>query len=407
MIQHQMFRIRHTELNEIFLVMSLRSFVVGMIAIFVPIYMYTLGYSLRDIFIMNLLMYVFELAFEYLSALVRTEMGPKHAIALSLPFLVAHLWLLATLPVYHWPLWFAALCGGIAMALYWQGYHYDFSKSKRKGQATKDVSRMFIILAILGAIAPFVGSMIATYFGFNALYAVVIVTLGFVFIPLLKQSEEHKKGKLKLGKFKVGPIARDMISYGGAGLDASVSLVIWPLFVFFLLGSYQAIGIITSATLIVTIGVTYLVGKRVSNANRHTYIRTGSYLDGAIYVLLTFVSTFIQVISLNFARSLVSALRSAPYVSEYYLHADETSRSEYIFFMESAIDAAKVVMFAVLIVLTFYFDNSTVLVCGLLFGALGAFMASLMPRAKCEMPYCNADKTIRLIPKLRTKNATH
>lgn len=405
-LQHQLFRIKHTELNEIFLVMSLRSFVCAMVSIFVPIYLFLLGYSLRDILLLNLIMFIVEFAFEYPSALIRTELGPKHAIALSLPPLLAHFWLLATIQTYHWPLWFPAVCGGIALALYWQGYHYDFSKSKHKGQATRDVSRMYIILAILGAIAPFVGSSIATYFGFNVLYLIVILALGFVFIPLLKQSEKHTAKKLRINRIKVGSILQDMISYGGSGIDASIAIVIWPLFVFAIVKNYQSVGLITSLALVLTIAVTYMVGKKVTNGNRHAYIKASSYLDGIVYTLLVFVETFIQVASLNIVRSLASALRSAPFVSEYYLHADEQSRSEYILFMEASIDFFRIIMFSTLIGLTYILPDRGVLAAGLFAGAIGAIMTSFMPKAKCELPVCEL-ASIHMTPKLRPKNATN
>jgi len=401
MIQHQLFRIKHTELNEIFLVMGMRSFVTAMIGIFVPIYMYTLGFSLRDIFTFQVEIFVFELCFEYMATVVRTLMGPKHAIAFSMPLLIAYFWMLSTIQTFHWPLLFIAFCGGTSLALFWQGYHYDFSLSKHKGGATKDVSRLNIMISVLGAIAPFIGGVVASNFGFNALYGVVIFFLAVVFLPLIKKSETHLPPNLDLRKIKIRDIWRDMVSYGGTGMEGSISLTVWPLFVFSIVKTYQSVGLITSAALILTIFVTWIVGKRVNNSNRHAYIRTSGYLDSLIYILFTLVDTFVQVTFLNFARSLTSALRYAPFVSEYYLHADETSRSEYILIMESAIDIFRIMLFVLLVVATYSFDEKGVLIVGLLLGAFGSLLGVLMPRAKCEMPYCKNEKTIRIIPKLR------
>ncbi len=402
LVQHQMFRIKHTEINEIFLVMSMRSFVCAMISIFVPIYLLSLGYSLRDVLVLHLVMFVAEFCFEFISASYISKVGPKHVIALSMPPLIAHFWMLSTLPTYHWPLWFIGFCGGVALAFYWQGYHYDFSRSTKKKNATKDVSKMYIILAVLGAVAPLIGGIIVSRFGFIALYAVVIGLLLLVFTPLLRKTEVHTGVPIDLKKIELRKISRDLFSYAGAGIEASVSLVFWPLFVYASVKSYQSVGFITSAALVVTIFVTYFVGKRVNNANRHRYITAGSVLDGVIFVLLTFVDTFVQIISLNMARSLVSSLRQAPYTSEYYLHADENSRQEYIFAMESGIDVGKIFLYAALFALSFLFSDKTLIIIGLLTGAAGALAAGLMPRAKCELPYVKKDRTIHVIPKIRT-----
>lgn len=406
-MQHQLFRIRFTELNEIFAVMSLRSFVTGMIGMFVPIYMYTIGFPLSDIFLLHVYMFSAELAFEYVAARIISRLGPKHAIAISMPFLVAHFWMLSTVKAYGWPIWLIAVMGGISFALYWEGYNYDFSRSKTKGGVTKDISKLYIMLAILGAIAPFVGGSIATYYGFGVLYTIVLVMLLLVFLPLIWFKEKHIARNFRLSRMSnLGAISRDLISYGGSGMEASVAITVWPLFVFAIVGTAQKVGFITSIALVLTIMVTYIVGKRVNNHNRHKYIQAGGLMDGVIYMLVIFVDSFGQVLSLNFARSLVGSLRSAPFISEYYMHADEQSRAEYIYTMESAIDFFRICMFGMLYLLTMAFPDAWVLVVGLAFGAAGSWMTSLMPRAKCELPYCSANKTIKFIPKLRPKNAT-
>ncbi len=400
-ISHQMFRIRHTELNEIFFVMSLRGFVSSMISMFIPLYLYNLGFTLRDILLTNLTMFTVEFCAEYFAAKLRNQFGPKHAIALSMPFLVAHFWLFATIPTYHWPLWFPAICGGLHLALYWQAYHYDFSRSKHKGQATKDVSNIYIILAILGAIAPFTGGWIATNFGFNYLYLIVIAALSVVFLPLLKKGERHEKQPINLSKIRIRDIWRDLLSYGGAGIEATISLVIWPMFVYLIVKTYENVGFVTSIALVLTIVTTYFVGRKVNNKNRHRFIKESSFIDSVLFALFIFVDSFVQVATLNLVQTVAASMRQAPYTSEYYLHADENSRSEYILYMESVIDFVKILVYLILIGATFLLGTREVLVVGLLFGALGAMLAGLMPRSKCELPYCDTDKKIRLIPKLR------
>lgn len=405
-MQHQMFRIRFTELNEIFAVMSLRSFVTGMIGIFVPIYMYTLGFSLADIFLLHIYMFSAEFIFEYVAAQTISKLGPKHAIAISMPFLVTHFWMLSTIKTYNWPLWFIGVMAGISLALYWEGYNYDFSRSKSKIGVTRDISKLYIMLAVLGAIAPFVGGSIAFYFGFEALYTLVLLLLLLVFLPLIWFKEKHISRSFKLSRIDLGPVGRDLVSYGGSGMEASVAITVWPLFVFAIVGTTQKVGFVTSLALVLSIAVTYFVGKRVNNRNRHNFVKAGGMLESFTYILVLFVDSFGQVLSLNFAKSLVGSLRGAPFVSEYYLHADERSRAEYIYAMESAIDLFRLTMFGILYLMTMIFPDATVLIIGLMFGALGSLMTSLMPRAKCELPVCK-DAKIKLIPKLRPRYETN
>ncbi len=388
LVQHQIFRIKFTELNEIFLVMSLRSFVMSMIGIFVPIYLYNLGYPLRYIFCLEIVQLLFQGIFEFIALKLNMKWGPKHTIALSMPFLIVNFLLLRTISEYNWPIWMIGATSGACLALYWQAYHYDFSRSKSKRTPTKDVSKLYLILAVLGAVAPLVGGVIASRFGMKSLFTFVIVLLIFVFIPLLKDGEKVTQKKIDFSKIKIKSIYRDMISYGGSGIESSASLKMWPLFIFLILGSYEKVGFVTSLALFITISVTYLIGKNVNNRNRHKVIRFSSLINSLLYVLQTFVDSFGQIVSVNIVRSFTSSMHAAPYISEYYLHADENRRAEYIFFMEMSIDVFRILIFSLLLALTFAFPDKQVIIFGLLLGSVGSMMTIVMPKAKCETEEC-------------------
>ncbi|MEI6499351.1 MAG: hypothetical protein WCO23_05295 [bacterium] len=213
-LSHNLFRIKYTELNEIYLMMSLRSFACSLVAIFAPIYLYTLGFSLRDILIYFIIIYTVEAMFEWFSAVAITKVGPKKLIAYSIPLLIIHFWLFKTIPTYNWPLWFVAIEAGFLLALFWQPYHYDFSKAKHRAKSNSELSKLYITIAILGAIAPFVGGIIATHLGISYLFGLVIALLFLSILPLFQTSEKyisHHRFSLKNIKFK--DISKDVISF--------------------------------------------------------------------------------------------------------------------------------------------------------------------------------------------------
>jgi hypothetical protein len=398
-VQHQLFRIKFTELNEIFMIMSLRSFVISMIGIFVPIYLYTMGYSLRYIILLEIIQFVVEAFFEILALKLNIKWGPKHTIALSMPFLILNFFLLRTLPDYNWPIWLIGASAGICLAFYWQAYHYDFSRSKHKKASTKDVSKLYVILAVLGAIAPFIGGVIASRFGIKTLFTFVILLLIMVLIPLLKDGEKVTQHKINFSRIKIKNIYRDIISYGGSGIEASASLKMWPLFIFLILGSYEKVGFVTSLALIITIVVTYYIGKSVNNINRHRFIKFSSITNSIIYILQTFVDSFGQVMSINIARSFTHSIHAAPFVSEYYLHADENSRAEYIYLMELSIDIFRLFAYLVLLGLTYVFADKQVIIAALLMGSVGSLMTGLMPKARCETKDCE-NASLKVVRKI-------
>ncbi len=396
-VSHQLFRLRFTELNEIYATMSLRTLGLGLIGIFIPIFLYLNHYSIRDFMLIYLIMYVTELVFEYVSAKKIRTIGPKHLIAFSIPITIAHFWILGTLPIYHWPLWLIGVVGGIGMALYWQPYHYDFSLSKHRRKATREVSRVYILLALMSAMAPFLGGIIATQFGVGWLYLIVLLILGCSIFPLLKTSEPIvPKGDFDLHKIKLKDIWRDIISYIGNGWESTTVASFWPLFVFLIVKNYQSVGFLTSLALVITVVTTYYVGKQADKRDRSKFIKTSGLASGLLNALQIFALTASHVMMLNLGRNLADSLGNAPYTSEYYLHADERSRSEYLYVMESMIDIGRIFLFGSLIILSYFTTTRLVLIAALILGGVGSLLFTLMPRAQCEICHPTENRKIRV-----------
>jgi MFS family permease len=383
--------------------MSIRSFIIGMIGIFIPIYLYTLTHQIRTVILLYLLMFSFEAFFELPSALFMARFGPKHNIALSLPILVFHFWLLWTLPEYNWPIWFISLTAGICLALFWEGYNYDFSRSKNRQSATVQVSRMYIIIAILGAIAPFIGGTIASKFGLHFLFGLATGALLFAVVPLFMNKEVHLRRKFNVFKLRRKRLSLQAVSYCASGIEATTNANFWPLFVFLIVGNYQKVGLVTSTALLLTIIVTYIVGKTADERGKCGYIKLGSSITGLAYFAKAFVDNIFQVFGLNIITAISHSLFTSPFVTEYYLHADEDYRSEYIFLMEFAIDLGRVLFLGILYFISFYLPTEKLLMVSLLLGGLITFGIGLMPDSRCEIPHIT-NKKIKVSPILRSKS---
>lgn len=401
--QHHFFRIKFTELNELYTVMSLRAFIISLVTIFIPIYLYNLNYSIQEIIFFYILIYIGEAIFELPITYMIAKFGPKHLIATSLPFLILHFLLLLTLPSVGWPLWFVAVFGSISLALFWQAYNYDFSKSKHKINTSKEVSWIYILIALSGALGPFIGGSIATIFGIQYVYGLTIGLLFLAIIPLFKTGESHVPKNVKFSRLKLKDKKRQMISYGGAAIESTTTNFFWPLFVFFIVGTYQSVGLVTSLALVLTVAIMYFVGKFADKGDRSKYIRTGSFLNGLIYFVRAVASSILHVFSLNMAAGVSHAIFMTPFVSEYYLHADEESRLEYISVMELSTDIVRILGLLFIYAISFYLAVNSVLVIGLIMGGMASFLIGLMPPTKREIEI--KDKTIKVQRMIRASQA--
>jgi hypothetical protein len=399
-IRHHFFRVRYTELNEIFAYMSLRSFAIALISIFIPIYLYKMGFTLAELMLFYVSIYVVELLAEYLVANLIKKVGPKHLMALSIPLLITHFAQLLTLNIISWPILSMGITGGLALSLFWQSYHYDFSRSKHREKTSAEIGKLYIVNAVLGASAPFIGGFIATKFNISWVFTTAIILFIIAVAVLFKTKDNNfRRGTLTLSNIRIREIARDLLAYGGSTIEVSSAGVIWPLFLFLLVKSYESVGAITSAALVVTVVVTYYISKKSDQGKRITYLKIGGLLNGIISIIKAFTASVLQAYGVSVAKSFASSIQAAPFCSEYYIHADEEKRSEYIFLMESAVDLARISFFLLLFGLSFVLPIKTVLVTGLVIGGFGAFLSTIMPPAKCEICGPIKNKRIKLTPR--------
>lgn len=404
LIKHHLFRFRYTELNEIYWFMAIRSFALSLVTIFVPIYLYKSDYGISNIFLYYAALYLFEFIFELPAAKFIKSFGPKHSMTLSLPFMIFHIWQMLTLGVIHWSPIALALPLSFSLAFFWEGYHYDFSRSKHAKKATKEIGSTFIIMTMAGASAPLLGGLLATYVGINWLLVTVIVLLtAGAFILFKTKDENFRRGKINLKKVNFRHIKKHIVSYSGLGWETVSVMQIWPLFLFFIIASYSGIGLITSITLLVSVLVTYWVCRRADKGKRMSFIKTGSIAGAIVGVLQVFVDTVTKAFAANVGRALSQSVFKPPFDSEYYLHADEESRSEYIYVMESTVDLARMSFYIILYILSFYLPLNTLLIIGLLMGAAGSALISLMPPAKCDICQPIENKKIKLMPRPATR----
>lgn len=384
LIQHRLYRGKETELTEIYEAMSIKTLAISLVGIFTPIYLLNVGFTFPQVLLIDILMFSLEFLLEIPAANFAAKFGPKHSIAFSMPFYAVHyiiIWLMGTFKLPIWPI---VVTGGIATAFFWEGYHWDFSHAKHRSSATSEVGKMNIFSIIIAACAPMIGGLLGGYWGMPSVFLITAVLLLLSVAPLFKTAEPHRSKKLNFGKVKARYLWRELVAYGGEGIQNTIGATIWPIFIYLIIRNYQTLGFITTVASLLAILITYIIGKKADQRERRKYVKSGSYLMSGIYLVKALANTILDILSLNVLTSLASSISTSPFTSEYYLHADEESRSEFIALMESSIDLFRVLVLTVLFGLTFLFTVKTVLVIGLVLGGVGSLMMTIMPPAKCE-----------------------
>ncbi len=386
-MKHVLTHLHHSknqEVNEMYVAMSMRSFAVSLIGIFVPIYLFTLGYSLRTIFLFYIMANAFQFVGDYLAGHAIARYGAKHLIIISYPAMVINLAMLTTLQILHWPLWSLALTMAVALNLFWVPYHDDFSEAKNKMTTGKQVGNWVILSEVSGALGPLIGGFIAQKFGIQYGILVALAIILVAIIPLIGKHEIVSRKTFRHSALSVKKYYKDLIAYGGVSFEGMTLGVIWPLFLYLFFKNYVKVGIIVTLSLILVTLLSFAIGKMTDKYGNERAMKTGSMITfftagSRIFALGTNMAYVISTIS-----SLSNFVLLIPFYSVFYAHADKEPRTEYVTLMEMTVDVSRVVLYGVLYLATFLLANRWIFIVAFIFAAFGALLSQLIARSQIQ-----------------------
>ena len=123
------------ELSDLYASMLIRSLALSLVGIFVPIYLYKLGYSVQSILGYYAVFFMSRVVVDILVAFIVARIGPKHTIACSTLGNIFYLSMLLSMQELGWPLPLLAVIGTITNSLFFVAFHTDFSKIKHRNFA--------------------------------------------------------------------------------------------------------------------------------------------------------------------------------------------------------------------------------------------------------------------------------
>ncbi len=191
---------------------------------------------------------------------------------------------LARVDDFSWLLFPAAIMSGLKISFFWQSYRtlVDRMGGKKKVGKTAGVRRM--LNNIVAMLSPAVGGVIIQALNFSALFYVgliflLLAVIGHLNLKLNQELDEVNWQEyfswLKENRFK-----QLFISQAGKMFN-SLALMLWPLYIFLLLGDVTKVGIIYSISLLISIIINYFLGDFLdkSDQGKATYFLSGGVLS--------------------------------------------------------------------------------------------------------------------------------
>jgi len=321
-------RFANTEMLEMFAFQLVKNLAIGLIGIFVPIFLYQQGISITIIvllFAARGLIHMFTALF--IARPLIFHIGFKHSfLAAIIISAFSYLALSQNMSTSWLTIWL--LCEAISHGIYSTDFNSYMSLCADKNKTGREIAFLSILSHTINIVAPFVGAILIVSLGFPIMFKVACFLLIFSTVPLFFSKETSITNQKRLSamlcvKYFWQKKRKVAISTIGDALD-SLSHPFWSIYVYFLLGGITLFGSLLSFVSFLQVIVMYISG---TNYDKHkSTFRLG--INGGILarcVALFAFSAPIAVASdilINLAGPLYTAPRAAALYNQ--LRGEET-----------------------------------------------------------------------------------
>lgn len=348
------------ELSQIYISSFFRTMAISLVGIFIPIFLYGLGYGFTGVFVFHLMYFIARSIIHLPAGYLIARVGPKHSILLSFIAQLASSLMFLLLPYYDIPLVIIAMVWAIANTLFFVAYHIDFSKVKHSDHSGKEMGIANMVQRAGGALGPVTGGVVATLLGPQYIFLVMSVMLFIGVLPLFTTAEPTRtRQKIRFRALALGKIKRDLLSYIGLTVPHHLSVSLWPFFLaLFALGNevYLELGALSSIAFLVSILTAYAIGRIADKGRGRSLLRASSVVDMLVQFMKPFVNSFPFALTVNSVGESTAVTMRITYHKGMYDAADNHpgSRIVYVSIMELAGALSKAVIWLAMLLVGIY-----------------------------------------------------
>lgn len=293
------------ELSELYVSMMFRGLAVSLTGLFVPVYLLQLGFSVSEICMVVGWYFTFRFSLlDIVAGYCVARFGPKHTLLVGYVALIASTVLFLTLGTNHWPLWLLGGVWGASASFFFIPFNVDFSKVNHKEHGGKELGWTQIMEKSGSALGPLVGGIVATIFGGQYIFLVAALLLILGVIPLFLTAEPVRtRQHLDFRGLKLKGLERDFLSAAGYGIEHSISMLFWPLFMgLFVLGTsavYAKLGVLYSVSIAAAIVSAGAIGQMIDTHKGRKLLRYSASITAVTHIIRPFVASYSVAFGIN------------------------------------------------------------------------------------------------------------
>jgi MFS family permease len=365
-LHHDNHHIRHflknKEMNELYISYGIMNFALGLISVFIPIYLYKLDYSIPEILFFFFLNSISFILFSYWGARIVARLGVKHTMLLTIPIFI--IFFIGLRFIQNFPILFFILpvLRSFKMILYNYSFHLNFIQHSDQKHRGKEVSILQATEVAASILSPFFGGMIIAYSSFGTLFTVGSIILFLAMIPLFLTKDTYEKitfekKNLILDIFKKENL-NFVYSFSGYAIESWIGMIIWPIFLFVMLFNVESVGALTSITALATFMTFYFIGKATDKKDKRELLRIGTILYFFGWIGRIFVGGFTSMFFIDTYKNLTQRVLAVPWTAYSYDLAAKKNYFKFIVQREIIFNISRVLILPILIMLFYFLDNT-------------------------------------------------
>ena len=326
--------------------LSIRDFVSSMMSLFIPVYLYSFGYSVTFIAAFYVAYFSIGICSYRLVAYVISRYGLYHSLFLSYIFLAITSALLTFGGSSVWFVCAALLPLVCSEKFFWTPRHIDVARLFTSGKIMKKTtSKLNTLTIFLSSIAPLFGGLLAAQYGPGiALFTSFVIMLFAIW--LLYGEYEKERGERVASTFNL-KFKRSMIGNGAMNLHTVTLALLWPLFIFMYVTDFSNIGLIFSITGAVAMLLTYASGNWFNN---FPYFKLGVALKTFTIPFRAITSSINTFLAFDFVGSIAVAFMGSRFNARFYNEANDSNDIDsYILSVETAGEIGKLLIWVIVL----------------------------------------------------------
>lgn len=322
--QHHHF-FRHKEINEIYLSVFLMHLADGMISIFIPIYLYSLHYSLLKIILFCSLGNLFSVLISWPAIKIIGRLGAKHSMIISTPFLIIYYLGLRALPSYPYLFFLLPLIIAIRSAFYNYSFGWNFVTHSNKQKIGSNISAMELFVLLASILSPLIAGLIITQFGYGILFGFGSILLLLSIAPMLYSKEIYQQVDFKFSDIAETILNKKQrglnLSFVGYAIESNIGRIIWPLFLIIMFSTVEKVGYVVALSTLLTIIVIAMTGKFADNLKSKKLLRLGTAFYFFGWLGSAFADSSLAALFADSYRRLAWRFVSIPWEATFYRQA--------------------------------------------------------------------------------------